>query len=132
MATNFKAWHTPRQSLPLEWKEAASKLASEHDHIQAILAATAPVRVETRDSGDIRDLVTDDATREVDWHRRDTLVNRLRLITEATGRLTAGTFGRCVECDESIAPRRLESDPATPLCIACQSRAEENRLAPSL
>ena len=28
-------------------------------------------------------------------------------------------FGYCVSCDEPVAPKRLELDPATPLCISC-------------
>jgi DnaK suppressor protein len=112
--------------------DAASRLAAERDRIRATLATGSPANVETRDSGDIRDLVTDDATREVELHHRDALVDRLRLIMEAAARLTAGTFGMCVECDTAIAPRRLESDPATPLCIVCQSLAEASLETPSL
>jgi DnaK suppressor protein len=125
--------HECRQSpAPVAWAEAASRLASERDRIRAALAVGRHPQVDVRDSSDIRDLVTDDATREVELHHRDTLVDRLRLIEEAAERLRAGTFGRCAECDETIAPRRLESDPATPLCIACQSRAEESLEVPSL
>jgi RNA polymerase-binding transcription factor DksA len=112
--------------------DAASRLASEGDRIRATLGTRITVNVETRDSGDIRDLVTDDSTREVELRHRHALIDRLRLIGEAATRLDAGTFGRCVECGEAIAPRRLESDPAAPLCVDCQSLCEESLMAPSL
>jgi DnaK suppressor protein len=32
----------------------------------------------------------------------------------------AGSFGLCVECDEPIAPKRLELMPYVELCVECQ------------
>jgi DnaK suppressor protein len=43
----------------------------------------------------------------------------LRRIAAALARMEAGDFGNCVECGEEIAARRLDLDPAAPLCIAC-------------
>ncbi|MFT5432308.1 MAG: RNA polymerase-binding transcription factor DksA [Myxococcota bacterium] len=43
----------------------------------------------------------------------------LKLIGGALARIDADTYGDCVKCGESIAPRRLEVLPTTPLCIAC-------------
>jgi DnaK suppressor protein len=43
----------------------------------------------------------------------------LRRIEAALGRCDSGTYGYCLQCEEPIDPRRLELDPATPLCIAC-------------
>jgi len=54
--------------------------------------------------------------------RRRTL--ELQRIAAALSRLAAGNFGYCVRCDEPIATRRLELDPAAPLCIQCASRDE--------
>lgn len=45
----------------------------------------------------------------------------LRRIASALARMDAGEYGYCVECGEEIAARRLELDPAAPLCIACAS-----------
>ena len=37
----------------------------------------------------------------------------------ALERLDTGDYGYCVTCDEPIGEKRLELDPATPLCIEC-------------
>lgn len=40
-------------------------------------------------------------------------------INAALERLEAGDYGYCVTCDEPIGAKRLENDPAVPLCIRC-------------
>ncbi len=45
--------------------------------------------------------------------------DQARRIGEALKRLDTGDFGRCVECDEWINPRRLELDPSIDCCINC-------------
>lgn len=43
----------------------------------------------------------------------------LRRIEAALVRCSDGSYGHCVRCEEPIDPRRLEFDPAAPLCLAC-------------
>ena len=43
----------------------------------------------------------------------------LARIDAALKRLDAGEYGYCLTCDEEIALKRLELDPATPVCIDC-------------
>lgn len=50
----------------------------------------------------------------------------LERIEAALARIDAGSFGECVECGEPIAPKRLQLDPATPMCIDCASAAESD------
>jgi len=48
--------------------------------------------------------------------------NRRRQIVRidaALKRLQSGDYGFCVTCDEEIGSKRLELDPAVPLCIQC-------------
>lgn len=45
-------------------------------------------------------------------------------VEEALKRLNDGEYGYCADCDEEIAPKRLEVDPAAALCIKCASRSE--------
>lgn len=45
----------------------------------------------------------------------------LRRIVGALSRLADNDFGFCIECDEPIAIKRLEIDPAVTSCIACAS-----------
>lgn len=48
----------------------------------------------------------------------------LQKISSALRRIETEDYGYCVKCGEDIATKRLELDPATPLCIDCASRAE--------
>ena len=43
----------------------------------------------------------------------------LRRIDAAFDRLKTGEYGYCLTCGEEIEPKRLEFDPATPVCIDC-------------
>ena len=44
-------------------------------------------------------------------------------IASALERIEQGEYGYCVSCGEPIAQRRLELDPATPLCLSCAERS---------
>lgn len=48
----------------------------------------------------------------------------LRQITAALNKINDGDYGYCVSCDEAIAEKRLEINPATSLCIRCASEQE--------
>lgn len=48
-------------------------------------------------------------------------VLELKRIEAALNRLDAGDYGFCEMCGDNIAPRRLEVDPAVPICINCAS-----------
>jgi DnaK suppressor protein len=45
----------------------------------------------------------------------------LRRIAAALQRIDEGEFGYCSNCGDEIARRRLELDPAAPLCVDCAS-----------
>ncbi|KJS38457.1 MAG: hypothetical protein VR70_09835 [Rhodospirillaceae bacterium BRH_c57] len=47
-------------------------------------------------------------------------------IDAALKRLDDGDFGYCVSCDEPIAAKRLDLDPAVPTCIKCANEAEHH------
>lgn len=81
------------------------------------------------DDRSIADLLVDLNLAEVS---RD--LDELRAIEYALARIRAGSYGICRACGEPIPEERLEAIPETPLCIDCQSRAEEARDArtPSL
>ena len=44
-------------------------------------------------------------------------------IEQALTRMESGDFGYCLECDEEIAEKRLEVDPAARLCVSCAGRS---------
>ena len=45
-------------------------------------------------------------------------------IQEALGRVTAGTFGLCEGCEESIPRARLNTVPHARFCVTCQRKTE--------
>lgn len=47
---------------------------------------------------------------------------QLQRIEAALIRIEKGSYGLCQQCEEPIATRRLNTDPATPLCIHCAER----------
>lgn len=66
-------------------------------------------------------------TEEIDLRHRAQLENRLRKLLDAQDRLTDGLYGRCEECGEPIQEQRLAVDPATTLCVACQTANQPQR-----
>ena len=48
----------------------------------------------------------------------------LRLIEAALDRMTNGSFGICVACDDEIRARRLQAVPWTQFCLSCQEEQE--------
>jgi DnaK suppressor protein len=59
------------------------------------------------------------AIRNVD--RESTL---LRQVKAALRRIHIGTFGTCVDCEETISPKRLTAVPWATRCIKCQETAD--------
>jgi DnaK suppressor protein len=46
-------------------------------------------------------------------------------IETALRRMHAGTYGKCIDCDESISPARLNALPFAEVCVDCQARRDE-------
>ncbi len=61
------------------------------------------------------------------------LTNRARELEEirdveaALERIKNGIYGTCVDCNDAIAPERLDAYPTAKRCINCQSRHENRR-----
>ena len=51
----------------------------------------------------------------------------LEKIAAALARIDAREYGSCLTCGGDIAVKRLELDPANPLCIDCATKSEEKR-----
>ena len=66
------------------------------------------------------DAMQQQAMEEETGRRRDQEIDR---IASALQRIEEDDFGYCSVCEEPIAPKRLENDPATPLCIGCAAKA---------
>ena len=48
----------------------------------------------------------------------------LEQVEAALGRIEAGTFGKCEDCDRPIGDARLKAIPYAAMCIQCAQRAE--------
>lgn len=66
------------------------------------------------------DAIQVQAMAEETARRRELEIKR---IDSALARIVTGDYGWCTSCGEAIALKRLENDPATPLCIDCANRA---------
>ncbi len=88
----------------------------------------------SRLSKESRDAVELDQTRQGRLSRQDALMqqemanaaernrqNEIQKVHQALKRIDNGEFGYCVMCDEDIAEKRLNLDPAVSLCIDCAS-----------
>lgn len=77
------------------------------------------------------DVATDDEHdpegHTIAWERQQiaALLDAARVVVvdidAALERLADGSYGRCTQCDRSIAAARLDVLPATPVCVACAS-----------
>ena len=50
---------------------------------------------------------------------------RLKQVVRALSALNDGDYGFCRSCDNTIGFGRLKIRPETPLCLSCQSKAEQ-------
>lgn len=66
------------------------------------------------------DAMQQQAMEEETGRRRDQELDRIRA---ALQRIEDDDFGYCGMCEEAIALKRLENDPATPLCVSCAEKA---------
>jgi DnaK suppressor protein len=56
--------------------------------------------------------------------------SRLREVQAALRRMDANAYGICIDCEETISPKRLAAVPWTCYCIICQEAADREREAP--
>lgn len=54
------------------------------------------------------------------------LIERLRRIEAALGRLQDGKYGKCTACGKPISAERLDVLPEAELCLSCQERFERS------
>ena len=72
--------------------------------------------------------------RELAISNLDRESNLLRSVRAALDRMTHGSYGVCLHCEEEINPKRLAAVPWTAYCIQCQEasdRREFDAMEPS-
>jgi len=114
-----KALTQRRESLESEAHADASKARED-----VYSETTGPVA----DTGDeaSADLISDVENAELS---RD--LDELREIDSALERITAGSYGTCIECGGEIGMERLRRQPAALRCFDCQSVFEKTFLQPN-
>lgn len=51
--------------------------------------------------------------------------NALKAVERALGRISAGTYGKCMKCGKKISEERLRAMPQAMLCIDCKNEMEQ-------
>jgi DnaK suppressor protein len=112
---------------PLDLKRYRDILERKRDEILAATPARTPATEPGSKSGDW----IDQSSQENDVHVRLALKQTdhklFRAIEDAIHRVDQGTYGICVECENEIAPARLDAVPWTRVCIECKSKQDNNK-----
>jgi DnaK suppressor protein len=104
----------------------AARLRARREELLRLTAAhqeeSQPVEVDQSSAGRLTrmDALQSQAMAAEVERRREIEVARIQ---DALARIEQGEYGYCASCGEPIAPRRLELDPATPLCVNCAERS---------
>lgn len=100
-------------------------LEKKKEELQAATPARTPATEPGSKSGDW----IDHASQENDLHVRLALQQTdhklLRAIEEAIHRVDQGIYGICMDCENEIAPARLEAVPWTRVCIDCKAKQQD-------
>lgn len=108
----------------LDTRARALRALLRHD-LQAVAAAGAPEVTDFKEAAD------GEAQALVSEAQSAAAAAELEQVTAAQRRLLDGSYGRCLECGESIELGRLLALPGSPLCTACQLSSEQARSAAS-
>jgi len=81
-------------------------------------------------SADELDRIQDAGNRDWALGNLERSSNQLWEVESALRRLASGTFGTCIDCDESISLKRLTAVPWASSCIVCQELADREQKTP--
>jgi RNA polymerase-binding transcription factor DksA len=113
-----------RQQALRAWDETKLRLLAERNRVAGAMAVN-PLRGSNTEASDQEsDYASTDQIRDVEYSHREALLRRLKQLDVALDSISAGTYGVCAECGSRISDKRLASDPAVSLCIACQTASE--------
>ena len=74
---------------------------------------------------DIGDMSANAYSRDMLFNLSEAQRQRIRDIEAALERIDQGEYGVCMQCGETIAPRRLEVRPFSRYCIDCKTEIEK-------
>src|SRR5215467_9428006 len=99
-------------------------LETKRDDLMAATPARTPPTEPGSKSGDWIDQSSQESDLHVRLALKQTDAKLLRAIEEAIHRIEQGTYGICMECENEIAPARLEAVPWTRVCIDCKVKQQ--------
>jgi DnaK suppressor protein len=85
-------------------------------------------REKDQDIQDVADMAVESYTKEFNFGKSSGDRHILQLIREALTRINDKSYGICVNCENTIGPKRLDAVPWTRLCIGCQGLLEKGLL----
>jgi len=80
--------------------------------------------IAVRTSADPTDTTQQIGEREMASRSLSRNASLVRDLRAALNRVAQGTYGVCIDCEQSIAPKRLAAVPWTDRCLSCQSDLE--------
>ena len=106
------------------------RLEKQRDEILSMYKQDLKAGQESADDGteDIVDRANNAYNRELMFSLSDAERNTLLQIENALRRMDEGSYGRCANCGQNIAPARLDALPWARFCVDCQELAEKGVL----
>jgi DnaK suppressor protein len=105
-------------------RERAARLREEVQQAKARSIEETPAQIAER-ARDPEDDSFADLIAHTNFAEMDRDVDELRMIDSALQRISAGTYGICVDCAQPIRTARLEAEPTAERCITCQELYEK-------
>jgi DnaK suppressor protein len=97
--------------------DIARELRKHDDERMGLIASTVADSAELSIADVIGDLYLAEIERDV---------CELRDVESALKRITAGTYGTCIDCGQAVDPMRLEFNPHAARCLHCQEHVEHS------
>ncbi|MGR4868135.1 TraR/DksA family transcriptional regulator [Variovorax sp. LARHSF232] len=99
---------------------------------QEAAEATPTTRIPREMVGDIGDQGEERMRDALRHAERERDVMELRQIADAKARMDQDRYGECIDCGQSIPLARLQAQPFSERCLACQQRFEKSRQTQAL
>src|SRR4249920_2416850 len=110
---------------PFDLSKYREILEKKRDELLAAEPARTPPTEPGSKSGDWIDQSSQESDLHVRLALKQTDSKLLRAIEEAIHRIDQGSYGVCTDCENEIAPARLEAVPWTRVCIDCKTKQQQ-------
>ncbi len=106
------------------------RLEKKRQEVQKLVQAARTTESQHGDTEmpDLGDRATDAFNREVSYSVRISERDLVRRIDRALGQIESGTYGKCVNCNQTIQMARLTAVPWARHCIDCQELLDRGDL----